>query len=179
MDGGARAGRDGDGLMLSRTQPRPPGEPDMPLDALQNPIIDAYLDALPVGVAPRIMASRTAFVTDNGDDARRFAQTGLAAQATQFRAQGHRLAGETLEDYIAAFDVHLGTPQETLATLSRDTALARATVLSFQVHSIDPPHPFILRSISLLAQQVAPALGWKPAAPFADVASLNPIKETL
>ncbi|CCJ92482.1 Alkanal monooxygenase alpha chain [Cronobacter malonaticus 681] len=137
------------------------------------------------GHAPRIMASRTAFVTDNGDDARRFAQTGLAAQATQFRAQGHRLAGETLEDYIAAFDVHLGTPQETLATLSRDTALwhnvrlARATVLSFQVHSIDPPHPFILRSISLLAQQVAPALGWKPAAPFADVASLNPIKETL
>ncbi len=165
--------------MLSRTQPRPAGEPDMPLDALQNPIIDAYLDALPAGVAPRIMASRTAFVTDNSDDARRFAQTGLSAQAAQFRAQGHRLTGETLEDYIAAFDVHLGTPRETLATLSRDTALARATDLSFQVHSIDPPHPFILRSISLLAQQVAPALGWKQAAPGADVSTLNPIKETL
>ncbi|EKK3981562.1 putative FMN-dependent luciferase-like monooxygenase [Cronobacter sakazakii] len=179
VDGGARAGRSGDGLMLSRTQPRPAGEPDMPLDALQNPIIDAYLDALPAGVAPRIMASRTAFVTDNSDDARRFAQTGLAAQAAQFRAQGHRLTGETLEDYIAAFDVHLGTPRETLATLSRDTALIRATDLSFQVHSIDPPHPFILRSISLLAQQVAPALGWKQAAPGADASTLNPIKETL
>jgi hypothetical protein len=29
-----------------------------------------------------------------------------------------------------------------------------------QVHSIDPPHPFILRSIELMAEQVAPALGW-------------------
>jgi hypothetical protein len=29
-----------------------------------------------------------------------------------------------------------------------------------QVHSIDPPHPFILRSIELMADKVAPALGW-------------------
>ena len=29
-----------------------------------------------------------------------------------------------------------------------------------QVHSIDPPHPFILRSIELMAEKVAPALGW-------------------
>jgi len=29
-----------------------------------------------------------------------------------------------------------------------------------QVHSIDPPHPFILRSIELVADEVAPALGW-------------------
>jgi hypothetical protein len=29
------------------------------------------------------------------------------------------------------------------------------------VHSIDPPHPFILRSIELVAELVAPALGWE------------------
>ena len=29
-----------------------------------------------------------------------------------------------------------------------------------QVHSIDPPHSFILRSIELMAEKVAPALGW-------------------
>ncbi len=51
--------------MLSRTQPRPSGEPRLPLDAIQNPIIDAYLAALPDGVAPRILASRTAFVADS------------------------------------------------------------------------------------------------------------------
>jgi len=32
------------------------------------------------------------------------------------------------------------------------------------MHSIDPPHSHILRSIELVAQVVAPALGWQPAA---------------
>lgn len=160
VDGAARAGKAADGLMLSRTQPRPEHDLALPLDAIQNPIIDAYLDALPEGVPPRILGSRTAFVTDNGEDARRFAAQGLRQQAVQFRAQGHVVNGDRLEDYIAAFDVHLGTPDETLATLRQDSALARVTDLAFQVHSIDPPHPFILRSIALLAEQVAPALGW-------------------
>jgi hypothetical protein len=40
--------------------------------------------------------------------------------------------------------------------------LARATDLAVQVHSIDPPHPWILRSIELVAQEVAPAFGWGP-----------------
>lgn len=51
VEGGERAGRAGDGLMLSRTQPRPADAPDLPLDELQNPIIDAYLAALPPGGA--------------------------------------------------------------------------------------------------------------------------------
>ena len=38
--------------------------------------------------------------------------------------------------------------------------LQRSTDLTMQVHSIDPPHPFILRSIELMAEKVAPALGW-------------------
>ncbi|ENY57371.1 putative monooxygenase, partial [Klebsiella pneumoniae subsp. pneumoniae KpMDU1] len=40
-EGAIRAGQAGRRLMLSRTQPRPPGEPRLPLDAIQNPIIDA------------------------------------------------------------------------------------------------------------------------------------------
>jgi hypothetical protein len=35
--------------------------------------------------------------------------------------------------------------------------------MTVQCHSIDPPHPFILRSIELVADKVAPALGWSPA----------------
>jgi hypothetical protein len=39
------------------------------------------------------------------------------------------------------------------------------TDLVFQVHSVDPPHEYILRSIELIANAVAPALGWqKPVA---------------
>ena len=47
-----------------------------------------------------------------------------------------------------------------IASLQADSTLERATDLTMQVHSIDPPHPFILRSIELMADAVAPALGW-------------------
>src|SRR5260221_12865659 len=57
-EGGARAGANGDGLMLSRTQPRPEGAPQATLSEIQNPIIDAYLAHLPAGRAPRILGSR-------------------------------------------------------------------------------------------------------------------------
>lgn len=160
VDGGARAGKAGDGLMLSRTQPRAADALDTPLDDIQNPIIDAYLDALPAGVEPRILASRTGFVTDDGEQARQLAVPGLRLQAEQFRLQGYPLAGDSLDSHIALFDVHLGDAQQVINSLKRDSTLARITDLSFQVHSIDPPHNSILRSIELLAQQVAPALGW-------------------
>ena len=66
---------------------------------------------------------------------------------------------------IAAFDVHVGTPDDVIASLRADSTLERVTDLVFQAHSIDPPHPHILRSIELIADVVAPALGWvKPAA---------------
>jgi len=44
--GGARAGLAGDGLMLSRTQPRAPNNMHATLAELQQPIIDAYLDVM-------------------------------------------------------------------------------------------------------------------------------------
>lgn len=160
VDGGARAGKAGDGLMLSRTQPRSQDALDTPLDAIQNPIIDAYLDALPDGVEPRILGSRTGFVTEDGQLARQLAARGLRQQAEQHRAQGHPVPGDTLDHHITAFDVHLGTPQQVIESLQRDSTLQRVTDLSFQVHSIDPPHSYILRSIELLAEHVAPALGW-------------------
>ena len=58
-------------------------------------------------------------------------------------------------------DVHVGTPDDVITSLCADSTLARVTDLVFQAHSIDPPHPFILRSIELIAEKVAPALGWK------------------
>jgi hypothetical protein len=73
-------------------------------------------------------------------------------------------AGASIEEAIAALDIHTGVPEEVIASLQADTALARATDWTVQVHSIDPPHPHILRSIELMAEVVAPALGWQPTA---------------
>jgi hypothetical protein len=73
---------------------------------------------------------------------------------------GRATGDGSLAAMIAAMDVHLGTPDDVIASLKTDSTLARATDLVVQVHSIDPPHPFILRSIALVAEVVAPALGW-------------------
>lgn len=158
--GGGRAGRHGHGLLLSRTQPRPVDARDATLADLQNPIIDRYLQTLPAGATPRITASRTVFVADDRADARRFAEAGLRRAAAGLRRSGHHLPGDTLDELIAATDSHLGTPHDVAASLAADTSLARATEIAFQVHSIDAPHDFILRSVELFATEVAPALGW-------------------
>lgn len=159
-NGAKFAGAAGDGLMLSRTQPRPADKPDARLDEIQNPIIDTYLSQLPNGTPPRILGSRSLFVADSRKEALRLAEIGLTRVADRFAAAGHRFAGNSLQDLIKALDVHVGTPDDVVATLRADTALARTTDLVFQVHSVDPPHAAILRSIELTAAEVAPALGW-------------------
>jgi putative FMN-dependent luciferase-like monooxygenase len=160
VEGAGRAGAAGDGLMLSRTQPRPAGAPDLSLAEIQNPMIDAYLAALPAGREPRILASRTVFVADDHADARRFADVGLGRQRARLARVGRATGDGSLDAMIAAMDAHLGTPDDVMASLQTDSTLARATDVAVQVHSIDPPHPFILRSIELVAEVVAPALGW-------------------
>jgi alkanesulfonate monooxygenase SsuD/methylene tetrahydromethanopterin reductase-like flavin-dependent oxidoreductase (luciferase family) len=61
---------------------------------------------------------------------------------------------------IKAYDTHVGTPEDVIASLRTDTTLKRVTDLVFQVHSVDPPPAYVLRSIELVAEKVAPALGW-------------------
>jgi putative FMN-dependent luciferase-like monooxygenase len=158
--GAIRAGKAGDGLMLSRTQPRTKEAPQASLADLQHPIIDAYLAALPPGCEPRILGSRTLFVADDRDEAMRFADIGLRRIVDHFIATGHIVAGQSLADLIATFDVHIGTPDDVIASLKADSTLERVTDLVFQVHSVDPPHPYILRSLELIAEKVAPAFGW-------------------
>lgn len=158
--GGHRAGIHGHGLLLSRTQPRSADQLRAPLSALQDPIIDAYLEALPEGVAPRITASRTVFVADDRAEALRFAEVGLRRAAEGFRRQGQTIPGDSIDELIAALDTHLGTPEQVAESLAADTTLARATEVAFQVHSVDAPHEHVLRSIALFADEVAPALGY-------------------
>lgn len=162
VSGARRAGLAGDGLMLSRTQPRPPEAPQASLADIQNPMLDAYLEALPKGVEPRILASRTIFVADDGNEAMRLAEIGLSRMRHRLAATGNFSSGSLVGDLIRAMDVHIGTPDEVIESLQADTTLQRSTDLTMQVHSIDPPHPYILRSIELFAGKVAPALGWAP-----------------
>lgn len=119
------------------------------------------LEALPQGFEPRIMTSRTLFVADRRDEALKLAEQGWRKVVAHFAGKGHFVPSSDLSDIVAALDSHVGTPDDVIESLSKDTALARATDIVFQVHSIDPPHSYILRSIELIASKVAPALGWQ------------------
>ncbi len=165
VDGARAAGALGAGLMLSRTQPRPKDRPGATLTEIQDALIDAYLAALPAGVAPRIMASRSVFVADRREDVLRFADIGLRRHYARLVKLGRAPdVRPTIEEMVRVQDVHMGTVEEVIASLRTDRVLDRATELAVQVHSVDPPHPFVLRSIELVAQGVAPAFGWRPAA---------------
>lgn len=156
IEGAIRAAKSGHGLMLSRTQPRPPGQSELPLDAIQNPIIDAYLAALPAGVSPRILASRTAFIADSQGYALQAAEPGLSKQAAAHRAAGHEIIGDNVTDYARQLDAHIGDAPHVLASLAKDSVLTRVTDISFQVHSVEPSHQDTLRSIELIAKHIAP-----------------------
>jgi hypothetical protein len=67
-----------------------------------------------------------------------------------------------VQELLDRADVHIGTPDDVVASLRADPLLARATDLILQVHPVDPPAARTLRSLELIATEVAPALGWRP-----------------
>jgi putative FMN-dependent luciferase-like monooxygenase len=156
--GGTRAGAPGHGLLLSRTQPRPEGQPDLPLAALQQPIVDAYLAALPTGTAPRILASRTLVVTDTELEAERYLHAAWQRYLARPVIPGFSVAADDAPTWARRTDTHIGTPDQVVASLVADPVIAQSTEVAFQVHSIDPGHDATMRSLELIAQWVAPAL---------------------
>ena len=135
--GAGAAGTAGDGLMLSRTQPRPAENTSATLDEVQLPVIDTYLSALPDGVE--------------------LTEPALRAEAN--RLVGYDTSGLSLDELLIATDTHLGTPEQVIERLAADRVLPRVSDVSFQVHSVPATNEHTLRSIELLATEVAPALG--------------------
>jgi putative FMN-dependent luciferase-like monooxygenase len=165
-----RTGEHATRLLLARTAVRPT-PPDaggvsarQPLGEAQTPLVEAYLaHYASTDATPRIGLSRSIYVAETRAEAladaepgmRRFAQ--VAANRPGFSSQ------LTLEELLAVADVHIGTPDDVIASLRADPLLSLATDLILQVHPMDPSHEQTLRSLRLIATEVAPALGWRPA----------------
>ncbi len=160
--GAQRIGSEGNGLMLSRTQPRreytghgSAGD--------QVTIVDGYEAALPAGIAPRVMASRSVLVVDSDEEGQRWRAHGIARSRQMLASQGVEVPAGVADTELAAYlDLHVGTAAQVLATLGEDPILPRASDIVFQPHPVDPPHEVVLRSLELIAKEVAPALGWVP-----------------
>ncbi|HEY7295967.1 MAG TPA: LLM class flavin-dependent oxidoreductase [Dehalococcoidia bacterium] len=170
VDGAIRAAQHGSGLLLARTAARPAStNAALPaarqaLGDIQASLVDAYLAHWRAGdAAPRIGLSRSIYVAPTRAEALADAEQGMRRHAHLIGQRSGLGAGATVEDLLAGADVHIGSPQDVVDSLRADRLLSRATDLILQVHPVDPPHEKMLRSLRLIAGEVAPALGWRPA----------------
>ncbi|RMI35610.1 putative FMN-dependent luciferase-like monooxygenase [Nocardia stercoris] len=164
--GAVRAGAAGDGLLLSRSQPRDPHGQAATLVEIQQPLLTAYRAALPAGVTPRIGASRSVFVADDHHTAWAAAQHGARRFLDHLRDTGATALAGTVDEVLR--DSYIGTPDEVAEQLAADTVVAQATDLIVQVHPIDPGQAATLRSIELLATEVVPRLRGTSSIPTGD-----------
>jgi putative FMN-dependent luciferase-like monooxygenase len=160
--GGTRAGLAGSGLLLSRTQPRTEDAPHASLAQLQLPIVTAHAAALASAglTSPRVGASRSVLVGRHAERVRELARAGAVRFAGYLRRAGLPAPTGDADALLAAFDVHVGTPEQVITSLSADPVVLAASDLIFQVHPTEPGQDATLESLELLATEVAPALGW-------------------
>jgi putative FMN-dependent luciferase-like monooxygenase len=166
--GAIRAAEHGSGLLLARTtMPSATSGGDapngrLPLGDLQSPLVDAYFERwTSTTAAPRLGLSRSIYVAETRAQALADAEAGMRRYG-QVLAQRNGLTGvPTVEGLLTSAHVHIGSPDDVIASLRADRLLAVATDLILQVHPVDPSHEKTLRSLDLIASEVAPVLGWR------------------
>ncbi|GIV77983.1 MAG: alkanal monooxygenase [Litorilinea sp.] len=155
---GARfVARQGVGLLL----PRATWRDGQGTEALQLPMIQAYLAAWTAPEPPRIGLSRSVFPVADGRMARSLLQEGLEAAGAWPPSSEERLS---LEAYCQRQHIAWGHPEEVAARLAADRTLAHATDLIVQFGPARTDFQQTLQMLELVATRVAPALGWQPGA---------------
>jgi alkanesulfonate monooxygenase SsuD/methylene tetrahydromethanopterin reductase-like flavin-dependent oxidoreductase (luciferase family) len=156
----AEIARRGSGLLLSRIAI---GGGDRPSHEIQIPLVERYLAELPPGVEPRIGFSRTVYPSRNPQRALADLTLGLEEMAAVQASAGVTSAHVTLEDRIRHNNIHYGEPEQVIESLLAEPLIDEITDLICQVQPGLPSQEQTLEAIELIATEVAPALGWKPA----------------
>jgi putative FMN-dependent luciferase-like monooxygenase len=158
VEGGARIGQHGSGLLLARTS----AHQRDPADVVQEPIAQAYVQHLSAGVMPRVGMSRTVYAAADRATAMAHMESGVLAWLETLVERGTAPSGLSREDAFARNFIHYGSPEEVVASIREDRLLPLSTDLICQVQPGHPTPAQILRSLELIAREVAPALGWRP-----------------
>ncbi|WP_083507010.1 LLM class flavin-dependent oxidoreductase [Frankia sp. ACN1ag] len=154
---------------------------DEPTDTVQRPWADAYLAAWNRPRPPRLGLSR--FIFPAADRRTALAQIGphVLAAARRFSEHdafpnghdafpnGHSAfpKGIDTDEALRRFHSFYGHPEEIVAQLRQERVLPVATDLIAQFNPAVLDHDVAIRALELIATEVAPALGWKPASPAA------------
>ncbi|GAA1835531.1 putative FMN-dependent luciferase-like monooxygenase [Pseudonocardia ailaonensis] len=144
----AGIGRSGDGLLLFRTTPQgDPGE-------VQARLVDAYLEALPLGATPRIGISRGVLPAES-----RAAAVALIARERERTPERFvTFAGpavQTPEDYLRALNVKYGTADDIVEQLGQDAAFVRSTDHLFSL-PVPAGSPAFTEGLRQIAQEIHP-----------------------
>jgi alkanesulfonate monooxygenase SsuD/methylene tetrahydromethanopterin reductase-like flavin-dependent oxidoreductase (luciferase family) len=136
---------------------------DQATDEVQRPWADAYLAAWDQPRIPRIGLSRFVFPAKDTRTALDQIAADVHAAAQRFAQRGAFPPGITQDEALRRFHCFYGHPDEIVAALEKEKVLPVATDLITQFNPAVPDHDAAIRALELIATEVAPALGWKPA----------------
>jgi alkanesulfonate monooxygenase SsuD/methylene tetrahydromethanopterin reductase-like flavin-dependent oxidoreductase (luciferase family) len=157
--GAEYAARGGSNLLLNRAA----YGYNQATDEVQRPWADIYLDAWREPRAPRIGLSRFVFPAKDRKTALDQIGADVHAAAQRFSLRGAFPQGISQDEALRRFHAFYGHPDEIIAALREEQVLPLATDLITQFNPAVPDHDAAIRALELIATEVAPALGWKPA----------------
>jgi alkanesulfonate monooxygenase SsuD/methylene tetrahydromethanopterin reductase-like flavin-dependent oxidoreductase (luciferase family) len=165
-EGAAYAARGGSNLLLNRATY---GYTE-PTDVVQRPWAEAFLGDWSDAREPRIGLSRMVFPAKDKQTALDQIGAGTLRNAENFVQRGQFPPGLDLEGYLAKFHSFYGHPDDIVKQLQAEQALPLATDLICQFNPGIPDQDAAIRALELIATEVAPAIGWQPAAAALDLA---------
>nr|WP_242606566.1 LLM class flavin-dependent oxidoreductase [Protofrankia symbiont of Coriaria ruscifolia] len=147
---------------------------DEPTDEVQRRWADAFLKECSKTREPRIGLSRMLFPAKDRRAALAQREEGTLHAAELLVERGQFPAGLDLEGYLRRLHSFHGHPDEITAQLQAERVLPVATDLICQFNPGVPDQDAAIRALELIATEIAPALGWRPAAEPTDQATTTP-----
>jgi alkanesulfonate monooxygenase SsuD/methylene tetrahydromethanopterin reductase-like flavin-dependent oxidoreductase (luciferase family) len=134
-----------------------------PTDAVQRPWAEEFLAAWQQPHRPRIGLSRFIFPARDKRAALAQIEEGVLRGAASFVERGQFPAGLSTAEYLRRFHAFYGHPDEIVQALQAERVMPVATDLIAQFNPGIPDHDAAIQALELLATEVAPSLGWRPA----------------
>ena len=148
-----------------------------PTDTVQRPWADQFLAAWDQPRQPRIGLSRFIFPARDKRSALAQIEEGVLRASSGFVQRGQFPAGAPIEEYLRRFHAFYGHPDEIVQALQAEQVLPVATDLIAQFNPGVPDRDAAIRALELIATEVAPALGWRPATTSEAAAPVAPVAE--
>lgn len=158
--GATKIGQHGNGLLVARNA----ALSHQPADVAQIPLANAYFHEMRAHAhPPRLGLSRTVYAAADRKTAMADLESGISGWIEAMVKRGDYAPGLTRDEYYAKIHVHCGHPEEVIQSVRDDQLYSCAAELICQAQPGHPTAKQIMRSLELIATQVAPELGWTPA----------------